>query len=274
MYCIWSFLLCYNIEKKNGRPISLIRNSIFLPHFRDWFPCHIIYEDNFTIDTTKTYVVAMHPHGYIGISHIYNILLNPTVLYNLPLRIITVGINFLVPIWRDLIMSYGVVHSSYKSCKYTLEHNTSIGIVVGGAAESLYTGTNDTTLILKRHGFIRLALETNSDIIPIFSFGENQLYKQTFLQKSIINHIQKYMIRIFGFTIPFVYGSPTSLFLLPYRQPITTIVGKPIYVTKITNPTQQDIENLHTIYCKKLKELFYKYQNIAGDNSTLIIKSI
>uniref|UniRef100_A0A0A9XKG3 diacylglycerol O-acyltransferase n=1 Tax=Lygus hesperus TaxID=30085 RepID=A0A0A9XKG3_LYGHE len=205
----------------------------------------------------------MHPHGYLGFSHLYNILLNPPALLNLPLRFITIPINFCIPVWRDLVLSYGVISASYKSCEYALQHRTSVGIVVGGAAESLYAGTNNATLVLKhRYGFIKLALQTGSDIIPVYSFGENRMYRRWFFDNPFLRRVQSYILRTFGFTLPLVHGSFSSLLLLPYRQPIVTVVGVPIQVHQNSHPQAHDIEKLHALYCQRLTDLYYKYATV------------
>jgi 2-acylglycerol O-acyltransferase 2 len=51
---------------------------------------------------------------------------------------------------------------------------SAITIVVGGAEESLHARPGVMELVLKkRHGFIRMAIETGSLLVPILSFGEN-----------------------------------------------------------------------------------------------------
>jgi 2-acylglycerol O-acyltransferase 2 len=53
---------------------------------------------------------------------------------------------------------------------------STITIVVGGAAESLsaHPGTADLTL-KRRKGFIKLAIRQGADLVPVFSFGENDV---------------------------------------------------------------------------------------------------
>lgn len=53
---------------------------------------------------------------------------------------------------------------------------STLTIVVGGAAESLsaHPGTADLTL-RKRLGFIKLAIREGADLVPVFSFGENDV---------------------------------------------------------------------------------------------------
>jgi len=51
---------------------------------------------------------------------------------------------------------------------------SAITIVVGGAEESLHARPGVMELVLKkRHGFIRIAIESGSLIVPVLSFGEN-----------------------------------------------------------------------------------------------------
>lgn len=53
---------------------------------------------------------------------------------------------------------------------------SALTIVVGGAAESLsaHPGTADLTL-KRRMGFIKLAMRSGADLVPVFSFGENDV---------------------------------------------------------------------------------------------------
>lgn len=98
-------------------------------------------------------------------------------------------------------MSLGVCSVSMKSCQNILRQGTwltstakaetcrrltrlahstgpgsSLTIVVGGAAESLSArpGTADLTL-KRRMGFIKLAMRQGADLVPVFSFGENDV---------------------------------------------------------------------------------------------------
>ncbi|KAK0483123.1 diacylglycerol acyltransferase-domain-containing protein [Armillaria luteobubalina] len=55
----------------------------------------------------------------------------------------------------------------------------SITVVIGGATESLsaHPGTADLTL-RKRLGFIKIAIQEGADLVPVFSFGENDIFSQ------------------------------------------------------------------------------------------------
>jgi hypothetical protein len=89
--------------------------------------------------------------------------------------------NFLIPFWREFLLSMGLIDVSADSCKYLLDRNISVAIVVGGAAEALDArpGANDLTLG-RRLGFVRIAMENGAKLLPVFSFGENDGIFPTF----------------------------------------------------------------------------------------------
>lgn len=53
---------------------------------------------------------------------------------------------------------------------------STLTIVVGGAAESLSAHPGTADLVLRRRlGFIKLAIREGADLVPVFSFGENDV---------------------------------------------------------------------------------------------------
>ena len=86
-----------------------------------------------------------------------------------PVVVVNRMINYftaLVAAWlyRDIIMSLGVIDASRDSLEYTLTQQGaghSVVLIVGGAAEITDTRHDSYVLTLKRRkGFIKLALET------------------------------------------------------------------------------------------------------------------
>ena len=120
----------------------------------------------------------------------------------------TLTSNFGIPFYRDILLALGVCSVSKKSCSNILKagNGSAITIVVGGAAESLSArpGTADLTLrkrcdppfrtrdvVLnsgKRHrlGFIKLAIQHGADLVPVFSFGENDVSSNLFSQQKLL----------------------------------------------------------------------------------------
>lgn len=118
--------------------------------------------------------------------------------------------NFRLPLYRDLILSLGIASVSRQSCEAILSSGPgrSIVIVIGGAAESLNARPGIADLTLKRRlGFIRLAIKHNASLVPVFSFGENDLYEQVDNSKgSALWKVQKKMQSLLGFTLPLFHA--------------------------------------------------------------------
>ena len=124
--------------------------------------------------------------------------------------LLTLTSNFNIPFYRDLIMSLGMAAVSRRSCETILSSGPgrSIVIVVGGAAESLNArpGVNDLVL-RKRLGFIRIAIRHNAPLVPLFSFGENDLYEQVENEEgSFLYKAQKKFKAYMGFTMPLFHA--------------------------------------------------------------------
>lgn len=53
--------------------------------------------------------------------------------------------------------------------------------------------------------------------------------------------------------------------IVPFRKPTYTVIGKPIDVKRVAEPSQEQIDQLHDLYVKSLVELFdehkQKYSN-------------
>ncbi|CAH2246820.1 2-acylglycerol O-acyltransferase 1 [Pelobates cultripes] len=169
-------------------------------------------------------------------------------------------------------MSVGLVSASKKSVNYVLskENGGSAAVVViGGAEESLDAHPGNLTLhILKRKGFIKIAMKRGAHLVPIFSFGENELYQQVSNPKgSWLREIQERMQKIMGFAMPLFHARGVFQYnfgVVPYRMPIHTVVGRPIPVTQVSNPTEEDIEALHKRYLSALQELFEENKEKYG----------
>lgn len=94
-------------------------------------------------------------------------------------------------------MIHGVSSVSKKSCARILSRGagSAITIVIGGAAESLsaHPGTADLTL-KKRFGFIKMAIKEGADLVPVFSFGENDVSRQMLPDAILFMLTDRFMI--------------------------------------------------------------------------------
>lgn len=62
-----------------------------------------------------------------------------------------------------------------------------------------------------------------------------------------------------------------SFGLLPYRKPINVVVGAPIKINQISNPSKEEIEKTHQHYMRELQKLYNKYNQIYGDERVKLV---
>ena len=104
----------------------------------------------------------------------------------------------------------------------------------------------------------------------MFVFGETQLYTQS----GIASGLQERIRKMIGIAPVLFYGRgffQNSFGFLPHRYPMTVVVGEPLTVEKMADPSQRDIDRLHAIYVKRIRKLYQKYNPIYGNRKTKLV---
>ena len=247
-----------NGEKTGKRVSSWIKSCPIWKIVKWYFGLSVVAPYG-KLDPRKQYVIGAHPHGFLPVGTMVNLLSTITnvdgvVLNGVQVRTLAASFCFYIPIYRDLILGGGVIDAARYNAKRALENGLSIALVPGGATEALYAGKN-TLVLRKRHGFIRLALESGAHLVPAYSFGETDTYHQLASVFPFVSKIQAKFQRIFGLSLPIVTN------IIPRRCRITTVFGKPIPVTKIEKPTDAQVEALLKEYIEALSKLFHAHCN-------------
>ncbi|KAK3709421.1 hypothetical protein QZH41_019545 [Actinostola sp. cb2023] len=179
---------------------------------------------------------------------------------------------FKFPLFREFVMAGGVCDVSKESINNICGngHGNAAVIIVGGAAESLEARPGAHHLKLKnRKGFVKVALQNGASLVPIYTFGENELFEQLDNSKgSLLRNIQTKFQSILSFAPPLFYGRgllPNTFGFLPHKVPLITVVGAPIIVKKaVPNPSQKEIATLHRKYVQGLITLFHQHKHRYG----------
>lgn len=145
-------------------------------------------------------------------------------------------------------------------------------LLVGGAQEAIHARPGNHTLVLKkRKGFVKIALQTGAPLVPVYSFGEVELFRQVSNPPgSKLRRLQECCKRITG--VAPVMANGRGLFqysfgLVPYRRPLTTVVGAPIVTEKRENPTKAEVDELHAKFCQELINLFETHKTKYLENA-------
>ena len=263
-----------------GRSWKAFRQASFWRHFRDYFPLEVrVKTPGLKLKPDKIYMLGYHPHGLTSMGAMGSFSpqyseLEP-ILGNVQISGCTLESNFRIPLLRELLLAMGAVSVSEKSIKAVLSKGPghAVAIVLGGASEALLSkpGTHDL-VVNRRKGFFRIALQTGASIIPVYCFGENDLYDQ--ISDGVIGQMNHWFIKASGFFLPVYFG--TGLFCfgetpfnpVPKRTPLITVLGDPIDVERIPNPSKEEIEQLKALYIAGLADIFDRFADIYSPKRT------
>ncbi|ORY47015.1 diacylglycerol acyltransferase family protein [Rhizoclosmatium globosum] len=243
---------------KGGRPSHLFRSLSIWHTTASYFPIQLHKTSDLPSGTP--YIFGFHPHGILAISHFMTFGTEALGLSKLypdlgMVHTTTLASNFSVPIVKDYFMAVGMISVDKEALQYVLRRGESVVIVVGGAREAMDArpGTNVLSL-QKRFGFVKIALQTGAPLVPVFAFGENDIWDQVDNgMGTYVRSFQELVKKIFGFSPVLVYG---RFGILPYRRDINVVIGKPMIVPKIQNPTHEDIQKYHALYLQELQTLY------------------
>ncbi|XP_033182602.1 2-acylglycerol O-acyltransferase 2-B-like [Anabas testudineus] len=182
LYAGWLWL-DWDTPSSGGRRSRWVRSWTVWEQFRDYFPITLL--KTVDLDPKKNYIFGFHPHGVLVAGGFGNFCTEATgfcrLFPGLTSHLLMLPFWFRVPVFRDYIMcGEGLVSSSKSSLSYLVSRpeggNVAV-IAVGGAPEALDARPGALTLqVLNRKGFIKLALKHGAQLVPVFSFGENELF--------------------------------------------------------------------------------------------------
>nr|XP_046266851.1 2-acylglycerol O-acyltransferase 3b [Scatophagus argus]XP_046266852.1 2-acylglycerol O-acyltransferase 3b [Scatophagus argus] len=268
LYFIW-LVTDWQTPERGGRRTTFVRKWRMWEHFRDYFPIKLVKTAE--LNPNKNYILGCHPHGIMSLGAFACFSTESCGFTEVfpglrPTLAILAGL-FRIPLFRDYIMSAGLCPVSKPSLAHLLFKSgkgNAVVIVIGGAAESLASSPGvDTVVVKQRKGFVRMALEFGADLVPVYSFGENELFQQViFSDGSLGRRLQDLFKKIVGFAPCLFVGG--HLAFIPYRSPITTVVGSPISVPKCATPTEEQVDHYHRLYMEGLCKLFHEHKVSCG----------
>lgn len=281
LYAIW-YVYDRDTPKRGGRQSQWVRQWRLHKYAADYYPAKLVKTSELPPD--RNYILGYHPHGIMCIGAMCNFGTEATGIAELfpgiRVHVLTLNVNFMFPVQRELLMYHGLCSVDRDSLNWILTKqgtgNAAV-VAVGGAQESLDAHKDTYIITLKnRKGFIRCALKSGADLVPVFSFGENNIFYQLKNPRgSKLRWLQEKLKKITGVAPPIFYGRGVLQYTwgyMPFREKIVTVVGKPIHVDKNENPTDEEVDLLHEKYMASVRQLFDDHKaQYASKECTLTI---
>ncbi|EIT76426.1 Diacylglycerol acyltransferase family [Aspergillus oryzae 100-8] len=120
-----------------------------------------------------------------------------------------------------------------------------------------------------RKGFIRVAVETGADIVPVVAFGENEIFDRVDVtSRSVLSIAARVWEWFVGHKVAFSIGR-FNIFC-PYRKPLNVVVGNPIPVTQQRwDPDEKYVDQLHQQYMRELERLWDSWKDTFGTDKSV-----
>lgn len=277
---LWPILLPYLIyvltsnaatDGKLSKRSQWLRENKIWSLFGSYFPVRLHRSEQ--LEPTRKYIFGYHPHGIIShgafAAFATEALGFKQLFPGITNTLLTLDSNFRIPGYRDYILRMGLASVSRESCENILSKGgpngegmgRAITIVIGGARESLDGRPFYLRLVLRRRkGFVKLAIRTGADLVPVLAFGENDLYDQLDTDEHpIIHHLQMLVKKFMGFTVPLFHARGVFNYdvgMMPYRRPMNIVVGRPIQIVQNKNPEAEYVDKIHQQYIDELTRIW------------------
>jgi 2-acylglycerol O-acyltransferase 2 len=203
-----------------------------------------------------------HPHGITAVATGIHNVFKLTDFKQNNSKVVVHDWFYYFPLGGDILTYFNCMPSGFNVIKKESEHN-SITLALGGVDEMGRIKNKQLELVIKnRKGIFRIALETGMPIVPVLTYGENELFPEAdneFLLWINSKLYEYFRLRTF---FPSIKSLRNWLKLTTQPlDPIYTYTGRPIYVKKIENPSPRQIDILRKIYIQRVRELFKETNN-------------
>ena len=212
------------------------------------------------VDRQRTHLFVASPHGAFPLAQIglglYRFRRAPELLDGF--LIAGASVLFWVPLLREFMLFGGVRSPAKADLLRFLRGGTSVGVNPGGNYEmTMSDHAQEQVFAQKKLGFVRLALETGTPLLPMYGFGENQVF--TCYPKPL-QAWRLWLVRRWRLGAPLFtgrFGLPFVPLPAARRHHVTVVVGRPVEVGPArASPTDAEIDAVFKRYCDELARLF------------------
>eukprot|EP00656_Telonema_subtile_P010156 TRINITY_DN14851_c0_g1_i2.p1 TRINITY_DN14851_c0_g1~~TRINITY_DN14851_c0_g1_i2.p1 ORF type:complete len:571 (+),score=97.47 TRINITY_DN14851_c0_g1_i2:37-1749(+) len=237
--------------------INFLKNNLFDNLFVPFFSLRFIRTAELPPAQTEDgprYIFGYHPHGIVPLTAAWATLTSAweNMFPGIVPAALTSTIIHSIPFARDLSQWCAGYDVSKIGFKNALDNEKSVLLIPGGQYEMIDTDSTSTTITINsRHkGFVRIAIKFGASLVPMYSFGESQVFDNLpfprFMQLWCMKKLRANLLT-------FPYG---SWLVTPRRVPITIVVADALPAVQADVPTEDQVDLVYRRYFSALEEVF------------------
>lgn len=278
MYGAWFVFVVRKAANKTAlwgpRWLAASLSSVLYNFIRVWMKYSNDYETAIKLgkfDPAKQYVMIWHPHGTFTIAALYVFsycAASSCVFPGDKLYCAVADLLLSIPGLAEFLLLCNARAVNSRTCSNVLAAGKTLAIQPGGMLEQVSTDMNQERVFFPaRLGFIRLAIKQGAPLLPVYAFGENQLYDTSQWMRSVNMWCYKkmgtgslFVHGLFGVPIspmlpnPFCCPNPGRGLHVRFGEPVE--VGAPD-----SDPSDEKVKEVFDHYSAALLKLFDTYKD-------------
>ncbi len=220
------------------------------------------------LDPQQTYLYGFHPHGIYPYTCIWGSLTSQwrRRYPGVAMDAFVASVIMMCPLLRDIGMALGARAVTREAIEHALTHKRSAIIVAGGQAEMNFSKSSmeEVQIVAYHKGFVRIAVQTGRPLVPVYNFGEHNLFDNVDMPS-----VQGWFRQRWGFGYPhFPFGRWLSP--IPRNSRLALVVGQPVPVPALPeggldeHSLDQLVDRVHSEYFRQLASLFDRHKKACG----------
>eukprot|EP00775_Hariotina_reticulata_P011662 gene11662-11805_t len=219
------------------------------------------YLEEAELDFNRHYIFADFPHGVVPLSPIVAATYICTAWPWMRVYALAANSVFSVPYLRHLTTWWGAAPATEENFKALLKRGN-VAVIVGGIAEMyMKHPAKERIMLRRRKGFVRVAVETGTSIVPVYHFGCTQALDAW--PQSAAGLSRKYRVSL---------GVPVGrwgLTPVPHPAPMFRVSGAPIAVPRIDPAADPEafkkaVDEVHAQVVTAVQELYDRHRTQYG----------
>ena len=264
LVAIISTAILYPLDRDSQPAWGYAFNHWLMLRGTEYFGLKVIAEDWDALNSVTPAIMCLEPHDVLPVT--FFAFANSLGYFGKhKMRGCVSGAIFNVPFMRHIYTWAESTSVDRDNIRKILSDGGSPALCPGGAQEVIYLDDdpNEVVLFLKsRLGIVKFACEFGAPLVPVYAFNQRSAFNHYVPKASWVHDFG----RKIGFIPLFFLGVFNIPFAPPKSNPMVMVIGRPIPVEKIENPSREQLESYQAKLIDSYVNIHNKYKSTCGQS--------